>query len=170
MNYLKILIVVAFLVAINITDIKGYKIKNNVVLPAIIVGLICAIISNSFLDSLYGMLIPLVLFPLYALKMLGAGDVKALCAIGAVLGVRLSVETILLTFVAGGIIALVFMICNRNFVNRFTYLFHYIKTCLLTRKIDQYNFGGNNKSYFRFSYAITAGTILAIVNNYLCII
>ena len=170
MNYLKLFVVVAFLVAINITDIKGYKIKNNVVLPTIIIGFICAMINNSFLDSLYGMMIPLVLFPLYAFKMLGAGDVKALCAIGSVLGFKLSVETMLLTFVAGGIIALLFMICNRNFVDRFKYLFNYLKTCFLMKKIGKYNFGDNNKSYFRFSYAITLGTILAIVNNYLCII
>ena len=167
---IKYIICVIFLCVINITDIKGYKIKNNIVLPTIIMGLICAIINNSFLDSVYGMLIPLVLFPLYALKMLGAGDVKALCAIGSVLGFKLSVETMLFTFVAGGIIALLFMICNRNFVDRFKHLFNYLKTCFLMKKIDKYNFGEKNKSYFRFSYAITVGTILAIVNNYLCII
>ena len=75
---IKIFICAAFLVLINITDIKGFKIKNKVVLPTIILGLIYGLICNGFLDSIHGMLIPLVLFPLYALRMLGAGDVKAL--------------------------------------------------------------------------------------------
>lgn len=167
---IKILICAVFLVMINITDIKGFKIKNKTVLPTIIIGLIYGLICNSFLDSLYGMLIPLVLFPLYALQMLGAGDVKALCAIGAVLGFKLSVMTMLLTFVSGGVIALGFMLFNRNFIERFKNLFHYLKMSFFMRKMDKYNYGGGEKSYFRFSYAITAGTALAIVNYYLCII
>jgi len=167
---IKILICALFLVLINITDIKGFKIKNKVVLPTTIIGLIYGIICNSFLDSVHGMLIPLVLFPLYALKMLGAGDVKALCAIGAVLGFKLSVMTMLLTFVAGGVIALGFMLYNKNFVERFKNLFQYVKMSLFMRKMEKYNYGGSEKSYFRFSYAITAGTILAIVNYYMCII
>ena len=166
----KIIICIAFLIAINITDIKGFRIKNKVVLPTIIIGLIYGLIASSFLDSIYGMLIPLVLFPLYALKMLGAGDVKALCAIGTVLGFKLSVMTMLLTFVSGGVIALGFMLFNKNFIERFRNLFNYLKMSFFMQKMDKYNYGGSEKSYFRFSFAITAGTILAIVNNYLCII
>ena len=139
-------------------------------MPAIIVGLVYGLICSKFLDSLYGMLIPLVLFPLYALKMLGAGDVKALCAIGAVVGFKLSIMTMLLTFVSGGIIAVIFIICNKNFKERFKYLFTYLKMCFFSKQILKYDFGGGQRSYFRFSYAITAGTILAIVNNHLCII
>lgn len=167
---LKLIIVTIFLILINITDIKGYKIKNNIVLPTLIIGLIYGLITSSFLDSIYGMLIPLVLFPLFALRMLGAGDVKALCAIGAVFGFRLSVMTMLLTFVAGGVIALAFMIANRNFKARFKNLFAYLKNCFMLRSVQKYEFGGSNKSYFRFSYAITAGTVLAILNYYLGII
>lgn len=166
----KIIICTVFLIAINITDIKGFKIKNKVVLPTIIAGLIYGVICNSFLDSLLGMLIPLVLFPLYALKMLGAGDVKALCAIGAVLGFKLSIMTMLFTFVSGGVIAIVFMLFHRNFIKRMKYLLNYLKMCILLQKISSYNYGGEEKSYFRFSFAITVGTILTVVNQYLCII
>lgn len=166
----KIIICAVFLLLINITDLKEFKIKNKVVLLTIITGLIYGAICNSFSDSIYGMLIPLVLFPLYALKMLGAGDVKALCAIGAVVGFKLSVMVMLLTFVSGGIIALGFMLFYRNFIERFKNLFNYFKMIFYTGKIEKYNYGGGEKSYFRFSFAITAGTILAMVNNYLCII
>ncbi len=167
---IKILICAVFLILINITDIKGFKIKNKVVLPTIIIGLMYALICDSFFDSIYGMLIPLVLFPLYALRMLGAGDVKALCAIGTVLGFKLSVMTMLLTFVSGGVIALGFMLFNKNFVQRFKNLFIYLKMSLFMKKMDKYNYGGNEKSYFRFSFAITVGTILALVNKYLVLI
>ncbi len=170
MMIVKICICAVFLVLINITDIKGFKIKNKVVLPTIIIGLIYGLIYNNILDCVYGMLIPLVLFPLFALKMLGAGDIKALCAIGAVLGFKLSVMTMVLTFISGGIIALGFMIFNKNFVARFKNLFNYLKMSFFTRKLETYDYGGTEKSYFRFSFAITAGTVLAIANYYLGII
>lgn len=167
---IKILICSVFLLLINITDIRGFKIKNKFIVPTIIVGLVYGLVCNSFLDCLYGMLIPMVLFPFYALEMLGAGDVKALCAVGAVLGFKLSVMTMLLTFVSGGVIAFVFMLFNKNFIERFKNLFNYIKMLFYIKKIEKYGYGGGEKSYFRFSFAITAGTILAIINDYFCII
>lgn len=122
---IKYISLVVFLVAINVSDLKSYKIKNKAIFPALIVALILAISTRTFLDSVYGMLIPLVLFPFYALKMLGAGDVKAMCVIGAFVGFKLSVINIALTFIAGGIIAIGFMLINGNFVKRMKYLFNY---------------------------------------------
>ena len=166
----KIIICAVFLILINITDIKGFKIKNKVVFPVTVIGLLYGLLCSNFLTCLCGMLIPLILFPLYALKMLGAGDVKALCAIGSLLGFKLSVMTMLLTFISGGVIALCFMLLNRNFLDRFKNLFRYFKVSVFMRTIDTYDYGGGEKSYFRFSYAITAGTILAIANDYFSVI
>lgn len=162
--WLKYIICSVFLVAINYCDIKYYKIKNSLVLPLIVIGFIFGIINGNILDCVYGMLIPLVLFPLYALRMLGAGDVKALCALGAVFGFNMSIQIMIFTMISGGIIALIFMLCNKNFIERFKYLFKYLKMCFLTRKLLKYDFGGEEKSYFRFSYAIITGTVLAVIN------
>lgn len=167
---IKIIICIVFLVAINFTDMKGYKIKNKVVLPMVIVGILNGILCGTVSDSICGMLIPLVLFPLYALKMLGAGDIKAFCALGAVLGTRLCFMMMIFSFIAGGIIAFFFMLFNKNFLKRFKNLFEYLKLCIFTKNLYEYNYGGDEKSYFRFSFAITAGTVLALINNYLCIL
>lgn len=169
-NVIKILICMVFLIAINITDIKEYKIKNKIVLPMIVIGLAIGLIGNTITDSIMGMLLPLVLFPLFALKMLGAGDIKALCAIGAVVGLKASVMTLILTFLSGGLIALGFMICRSNFLNRMRYLWGYIKLCFLTKRLQRYDFGGGQNGHFRFAYAIALGTVLMFVNEYLHII
>lgn len=163
---IKIITCGIFLAAINATDIKGYKIKNKFVLPMVIVGLIIGLISKTFSDSIYGMLIPLVLFPLYAVKMLGAGDIKAMCAIGAAVGLHKSIETMIFTFLCGGVIAVVFMSVNKNGKERFKNLFCWFKSCFYIRKPVSYNFGGTGKNYFRFSYAITLGFVCMIINNY----
>lgn len=163
---LEIVIISLFLVLVNITDIRSFKIKNKTVLPFLIIGIIIGIVQNHVTDHLLGMIIPMVLFPFYALRMLGAGDIKALCAIGAVVGFHKSVEVMLFTFIAGGIIAVLFMAFNKNFIKRMKYLFGYFKVCFLTRKIQNYDFGGGEKSFFRFCYAITCGTVLMFLNFY----
>ncbi len=170
MVIIKILLCLAFLVAINISDVKEYKIKNKIVLPMLIAGLILGIIAKNFTDCIFGMLLPLILFPFYALKMLGAGDVKALCAIGAVVGLESSAMTLIFTFLSGGVIAVIFLIIRSNFINRMKYLFGYLKMCFLTKSIQKYDFGGSSEGYFRFSYAITAGTILMFVNEYVNVV
>lgn len=166
----KYVVCVLFLIAALVTDIKGYKIKNIAILPTIFVGFIIAFIMHSPLDSLLGMLAPLVLFPFYALRMLGAGDIKALCALGAVVGLRMSVETLIFTFLSGGIIAIVFMLFSGNAVERFKYFFNYLKLCLLARKPQSYDFGDGEKSCFRFAYAIFAGFVCAVINSYVHVI
>lgn len=164
MIYLKILILALFLTAINITDVKSFKIKNKTILPVLIIGLVLGFIEKTFMSSVYGMFAPLVLFPLFCLKMLGAGDIKAMCAVGALLGVNGAIDTMLFSFIFGGVIALVFMLANKNFIERFKYLFTYLKLCFMTRQIEKYNYGGEGeKSYFRFSYAITCGAAIAVV-------
>jgi len=70
---------------------------------------------RGLLDSLLGIIVPfLLLIVLYALRMLGAGDVKLFSAIGAVLGVRAALWIMAYSFLAGGVIALIILIINRN--------------------------------------------------------
>ncbi len=159
-----------FAAVITVSDFKTYKIKNKCVLAALSVGLILGIVSGNIGASLGGMAFPLVLFPLYVLRMLGAGDVKALCAIGAILGFHDSVRNLLFTFLAGGAIGIVFLVVNKNGLSRFRYLWNYLKSCFLTGRIEKYDFGGGEKSYFRFAYAIVGGLILTALNNWLNII
>lgn len=170
MMFIKMLISAVFLLVINITDFKELKIKNKIVLPVAVLGLVLGIADKAFFDSLSGMLLPLVLFPLFALKMLGAGDIKALCAIGAVVGFKMSILTVIFTFLCGGIIAIGFMMVNANASERIKYFRNYLKMCFVTKTLQKYDFGGDNKSYFRFAYAITAGTIFTFVNEYVHII
>lgn len=170
MLIIKTILTFIFLAVINFSDIKEYKIKNKEVVPLLVFGLILGIVSGNFTDCLTGMLLPLVLFPLFALKMLGAGDIKAFCALGAVWGLKTSASIMMFSFVSGGIIAFGFMLANRNFKQRFLNLFIWIMNLFCTKKLSTYDYGGKEKSYFRFSYAITLGVICAVVNNYFCII
>jgi prepilin peptidase CpaA len=117
--------------------------------------------AQGFLDSLIGCVLPiLVLLLLYALKMLGAGDIKLFSAIGAIMGVKFVLYSLVFSFLAGGIIAIIVMLVRRNFNERLAFLINYLKNCILTRSVQPYPDFLNSSGRFRFSYAIVFGTIV----------
>ena len=155
-----------FVIIATIQDIKEYKIKNRLILTVLIMGLMLSTFTNGIhglADSVLGMITPLVLFPLFALRMIGAGDIKAFCALGAIVGIMGVVELMILSFLSGGIIALGFVLFRKNGINRFRGFFSYLKLCVLVRKPVSYNGVTQNDAVFRFAYAIAAGYVLYII-------
>ncbi len=165
MEHIKIIITIILIMLALISDIRTYKIKNRLVGIFIIIG----IATNVGLQgkqgigfSFIGIISPVViLFLLYYLKMLGAGDIKLFSAIGAVMGVRFVVYAMAYSFLAGGIIALFIMLMRKNVMIRFKYFVQYIKACILSGLLLPYsdlkNKGGNEK--FPFAYGIFLGTV-----------
>ena len=118
-------------------------------------------------NSILGITAPFILLILFfALKMLGAGDIKLFCAIGSITGINFILYNLIYSFLCGGIIALIFMIARKNAYERFKYLLSYFKRCILSFKIYPYS-DGNKKddSHFRFAYAIACGTIVQLFNE-----
>lgn len=81
-----------------VTDLKFHKIKNSTVLLGMVGGLL--INHRDLYSALLGFLLPLTLIVLFVLKMMGAGDVKLLAAVGAIVGFPDNVSVLLysLTF------------------------------------------------------------------------
>jgi len=150
-----------------ISDIKTYKIKNYIILPFILFGMIinCIIYgSRGALISLWGMAAPVfILFVFYALRMLGAGDIKLFSAIGAIMGIKFVLYSIAFSFIAGGGIALVILSINRDWKNRMSYLFNYFKCCFLANSLLPYtDFDGKKDGgKFHFTLAIACGVIVS---------
>jgi len=98
------------LLVCTITDLKERKIYNMVVLPAFLLGFGCNIVIAGWpglVQSTMGLLVGLaILFIPFALKGMGAGDVKLLAAIGAIKGPVFVFYTALGMGLAGGIMAL----------------------------------------------------------------
>ncbi len=147
-------------------DIRTYKIRNSITLPFIVLGAA----TNIYLQGLpglrfsfMGMLVPfLLLAGLFVLKMLGAGDIKAFCAVGSIMGAEFVINAMAYSFLAGGVIASALILLRGNGKERFKHLFSYLKYCLLTLKLQPYgDFEDKSKGdKFRFAYAITCGTCI----------
>lgn len=152
-----------------ISDIRTFKIKNHIIVVFIVAGLLTSFLLNGFpglTQSIIAALLPVpLLIVLFALRMLGAGDIKLFCAVGAIAGIKFVLYSMAFSFVAGGIIAAVIMLVNKSFRQRGRYLAGYLQTCLLSGRLQPYTDfeNKNDGTKFRFSYAVACGTVIVIL-------
>ncbi|MCK2097728.1 A24 family peptidase [Thauera aromatica] len=106
------------------------------------------------------------LFPFYLLRAMGAGDVKLMMVIGAFLGPLQTFGVVVLTFAAGGVLALVMALWQRSFGQMLTNL-RFILTTSMVRAV-----GGSSPRLeplqhtagrMPYALAIAAGTVLQLV-------
>ncbi len=119
------LCIIVFLGIASYYDIKYRLIPNVASFGLIILGLLYHILNsgqNGAKISLLGMIIGFVFFAvLYALKMMGAGDVKLGAGAGSILGIKI-IPAIVIIVLVGGIIAFIqimnFIINKRFYSNQ----------------------------------------------------
>lgn len=128
MSTLPLLLLFALLGAAVWTDVRVRRIPNAVVFP----GMLAAFALHALLpagaglfatpagglgiwSSLGGFALGLgLLLPMYALRLMGAGDVKLLAMVGAFVGAGQILTVGLVTLMAGGVLALAFAAWQRN--------------------------------------------------------
>ncbi|MCJ7602209.1 MAG: prepilin peptidase [Desulfobulbaceae bacterium] len=113
-HHLLLVFLAAVLSVASITDIRSRKIPNFLTFPTILAGLMFHLFTTGF-DGLFYSLKGLglgfaLLIPFYAGGGMGAGDVKLMSAVGAVVGAGQVFTVFLLTTISGGIYALVLML------------------------------------------------------------
>lgn len=154
-----------------IFDIRSYRIPNLLIVIGLILGVTYSFCFNSWnglLDSIFGIGIPiLLLLILHQLRMLGAGDIKLFAVIGGWIGHSI-VNVMIYSFVAGGILAAIQMLCHHNLVSRMKFFWNYIQSCLQTRQVIPYESGfdqGNTKNTMHFSIAILVGFVSWLIER-----
>ena len=120
-------IIILFLVltVAAITDLLFDKIYNEWLLGAMAAGLCYAVWKDGaagLLRALVSMTIPFaLLYPLFIIGGLGAGDVKLLSVAGCFLTIKESIWCLGLSFLLGAAISLLKMAVERNFLERMKY-------------------------------------------------
>jgi prepilin peptidase CpaA len=110
------IVLIALVFTAGVYDIKWRRIPNWLVLAGLVLGLAL----NTFLfewaglkASLLGIgFATLIYFPLYLLRGMGAGDVKLMMAIGAIVGPGTWFGIFLTTGILGGVIALLLLLAR----------------------------------------------------------
>jgi prepilin peptidase CpaA len=118
----------------------------------------------AYADYIAGCIIPFVLLiVLYALRVLGAGDVKLFMVTGLFLGRKEILWVMVWSFVFGGIYAFIKLIRGRCFRQRFSYLFHYVKRIAINGKPEAYvQEKATEEMLLHFSLCILLGSFFMI--------
>jgi prepilin peptidase CpaA len=107
-------VVLAACLALAFIDVRRYKIYNAFTYPLFAAGLLYHALAaqppdlgDSLLGGLFGFA---VLLPFYALGGVGGGDVKLMTAIGAWLGLQLTIAVFLASSLVTGVYALIIVV------------------------------------------------------------
>lgn len=160
-------------------DLKSYKIKNYLIVIGVLTGLIINLIELGLVANysfLLATIIPIIiLFPLFIIKAMGAGDIKLFSIIGSYLGVYPIIKIIIISFFVGGIMSIIYLIRTKSFIKRFVHMKSYItnlirydQISIKTMKKDPYyqKERDGREGVIHFSLAIFAAFIIYIFITY----
>ena len=146
-------------------DLRTGRIPNKILASGILCALILSFVTDGagvIKGTFAGLCFPLILFPLFCLRMIGGGDIKMLCMAGAFLGWPGSGRCVVLSFLAGGVLSFALMCIRRNFFSRLFRLKTYAQECLQTGRMRPYLQEEDRDGRFCFSAAVLAGIILCL--------
>jgi prepilin peptidase CpaA len=103
-----------------ITDVKARRIPNRLTYSAMVAGLVLQGILYGWKGLLLsvegGLLFGGVFLLFYLVRAMGAGDVKLAAALGSIVGVSATLPVMLATALAGGALAICFMVLSGRVV------------------------------------------------------
>ncbi len=109
-----LMVVVVSSVVASITDLRSFRIPNGLTFPLIVGGIVYHVIVGglaglqpSLVGAFFGFA---VLFPLYLMGGMGAGDVKLLVGVGVWLGLPATVFVFFIAGLATGVYSLVLLV------------------------------------------------------------
>ena len=101
-----------------IMDVRERRIPNWLTYPAMGAGALLRSYSfgwHGLLTALGGcVLAGGIVFVFYALRTMGAGDLKLLAALGSIVGPHHAINVLLATGIAGGVLALIYVVYRRR--------------------------------------------------------
>lgn len=112
-------ILLTLLLVAAVIDYRSYRIPNWLTFSGTAIGLIYSALNPNVTDqgllwSLAGLGVGfLLMLPMYALRIMGAGDVKLMAMVGSLLGYTQILPAVLSTFLAGGAAAIVCALYRR---------------------------------------------------------
>lgn len=157
---------IIILVIASILDMRYYKVSNKLILIGLSIGCLMSLHSDGvrgMLYSLVGILLPVVLlFILFCIKVIGAGDIKLLSVVGSMYGAKFVLQCTVMAFLVGGIISLIRIIVQGNLLSRLRHAIAYVEVLMLKKQAIPYEPYSNIHSYdsMHFSIAILLAFML----------
>ena len=149
------IVLLLILIAAVYTDYKQNRIPNWISIFGVLSGLIISFIHGGVSQCLEGMgamILPvLVLYPIFKIGGMGAGDLKLFAVAGSYLGIQGIIISFVIAFITGAIISLLKMMFFQNFKERIYYFISYLSDIFLKGKWRIYEMSeeqlfGHNKA------------------------
>lgn len=124
-----------------VSDILWRRVSNVWLLSGFFAGLYLAADSQGPGCPVYlirAAVIFFSLYPLWKLRMTGAGDVKLCCVMAASMGLREFLACLVYSLFFGGVISVIHMARHRNFSQRFSYFLVWFRQCISSKKCFPY--------------------------------
>ena len=174
MEILTTALLLLFLAAAVITDLRARIIPNALVLAGALSGVLLAALHPQgigFLSGLGGLALGLALFlPIYLLRAMGAGDVKLMAMAGAFLGYPAIFEAALWVLLTGGALALVFAlrrgVARRMAVN-LREMFYSAAASVHIRSVPDFSTGPQTAARLPYAVAIALGVAAFLLARHL---
>jgi prepilin peptidase CpaA len=164
-TYVEGCLLVALILPALINDIKHYKIPNKLNLLFLIAGVLFNLLNGCISSGLIGIVFPFILFPFFVLRMMGAGDIKLFCAIGAIVGFPHILDIMAYSILFNGAIAVILMLARKDF-GGYKRLWQWCKLTFVCGRVFEYQTMDNKqKNIFRYAYGITLGCFYYIVTT-----
>ena len=165
-----ILFVVLVLLIGAVLDVRFHRIPNWLTFSALAAGLAYHLIASG-LHGLYfsagGLILGFaLLLPFYLMGGMGAGDVKLLAAVGALLGPTGVFWAFLCTALVGGIYAMALLVASRSGKEACAQYKESVRTFLWTRNIAEFRSVKMKKApVLCYGVAIALGTFLSLLKT-----
>lgn len=148
--YYQYLLILLLIIAV-LMDFRYDRIYNGWIILGILLGISLRILGKG-LPGIYGAIAAMllsfcILYPIYKIGALGAGDVKLLVMVGSFVSAGRSLRIIAFSFIIGSVFSIVKMISEENFRERMQYLFSYLADVLCSRQWKLY--GENLKDDYK---------------------
>ena len=141
---------------------KG-KIPNTLILSGLLMGLYVCLMAEGIggvVTFVWKALWPiLVLFLLFLIRALGAGDIKLFSVISVFLSTRETAYVIAVSFLLGAFVSLLRMLRRRQTLYRVGLLMAYARSCVAAKRLRSYETVEESESYLHFAVCIFAAYV-----------
>lgn len=149
-------VLIILLLAVSFFDVTMKRIPNFLTFPAILIGLILNVFMNNLnglIFSFFGFFIGLAVFFIpFAVGLMGAGDVKLMAAIGALMGWKFIILSTLFSAIAGIFVTIIYLVYKKKVLSYFRKYFVVISRLILKYiYFSERNFLGNKLRRFAYS-------------------
>lgn len=164
MNYLYASVLAA---GASIYDLREDRIPNALVICGVLGGYVCIAMEHGLggvvAGSISAVIVFAILFPVYLIRGIGAGDVKLMSAIALFFEPEYAIRFLLICAGASAVCSAVRIITYRQFFSRLCFIKGYISDCVAAGRILPYHTSESLESYIRLAPCM----LFAVIAMYL---